>query len=104
MQTVSLVKRSAIFACFLSLSTSSEEFDTPYVLHCVLLQALLRVDDSLHFDTLLLNLMYGNFDQYWASTYLLNTLGLLTNFLPNLRNWHDNSLLLGILHAFHPCE
>ena len=55
--TVSLVKRSAIFACFLSLSDSSEEFDTPY--STVLLQALLRVDDSLHFDTLLLNLLYG---------------------------------------------
>ena len=73
-----------MFACFLSLLNSSEGFDTPY--STVLLQTLLRVDDSLHFDTLLLNLLYEYFDQCWASTYLLNTLDLLTNFLPNLRN------------------
>ena len=93
---------SAIFACSLSLSNSSEEFDTPY--STVLLQTLLRVGDSLHFDTLLLNLMYGYFDQCWALTHLLNTLGLLIDFLSNLRAWHDNSLHLGILHTFHPCE
>ena len=58
---------------------SSEGFDTPY--STVSLQTLLRVDDSLHFDTLLLNLLYEYFDQCWASTYLLNTLDLLTNFL-----------------------
>ena len=34
----------------------------------------------------MLNTAFGN-------TYLLNTLGLLPNFLPNLRNWHDNTLL-----------
>ena len=63
-ETVSLVKRSAIFASFLSLSNSNEKFDTPYstvllqTLLNVLLQALLSVDDSQHFDTLLQNLLY----------------------------------------------
>ena len=61
-ETVSLVKRSAI--CFLSLSNSSKEFNTPYslvlmqTLWNVLLQALLSVDDFQHFDTLLQNLLY----------------------------------------------
>ena len=53
-----------VVACFLSLSNSSEEFDTPYstlllqTLLNVLLQALLSVDDSQHFDTLVQNLLY----------------------------------------------
>ena len=55
---------------------SSEGFGTPY--STVLLQTLLRVDDSLHFDTLLLNLLYEYFDQCWVSTYFLNTLDLFT--------------------------
>ena len=61
----------------------------------MLLQTLLSVGDPLHFDTLLLDLIYGYIDQRWASMYLLNTLGLLINFLLNLRTCHDNSLLLG---------
>ena len=34
----------------------------------------------------MLNTAFGN-------SYLLNTLGLLSNFLPNMRNWHENTLL-----------
>ena len=34
----------------------------------------------------MLNTAFGN-------SYLLNKLGLLPNFLPNLRNWYDNTLL-----------
>ena len=109
-QTVSMDKRSAIFACFLSLSNSSEKFDTPYstvslqTLLTVLLQALLSVDDSQHIDTLLQNLLYRELRSVLGIDVLADTLGLLIIFLPHLRNWHDSSLFLGILHAFHPCE
>ena len=109
-QTVSMDKRSAIFACFLSRSNSSEEFDTPYstvslqTLLTVLLQALLSVDDSQHFDTLHQNLLFRVLRSVLGIDVLANTLGLLIIFLPHLRNWHDSSLFLGILHAFHPCE
>ena len=105
MQTVSLVKRSAIFACLLSLSNSSLN-DTPYStvllrkLLSVLLRALLRVI-PLHSDTLLLDLLYGYVDAQHCVRQLVlaEYAGSPHQFLPNLRNWHDNPLLLGILHG-----